>query len=58
MSVFLYMVETVQTFDEYPRDVGDSGFENFHGGAVHSGGEELLGVLIVPVQRLSLHVQL
>lgn len=58
MAVVLYIVETIQTFDEYPRDVGDSRFENFHGGAVHSGREELLSVLIVPVQRLSLHVQL
>lgn len=36
----------------------DTGLEDSHGGSVHPGGEELFGVLVVPVEGLGLYVQL
>lgn len=49
---------TIQTFNEDPRDVWDTGLEDFHGGPVHPGGEQLFGVFVVPVEGLGLYVQL
>lgn len=50
--------EPIQTFDENSCDVWDTGLEDFHGGPVHPGGEELFGVFVVPVEGLGLYVQL
>lgn len=47
----------IQIFNEDFCDVWDIGFEDFYGGFVYLGGEQLFGIFVVLVEGLGLYVQ-